>query len=320
MRRSSMLRGAGLAVLLFLFLPDTAFAWGPGTHIYLGVEILGSLNLFAESIRALLSTYPVHFLYGSVAADISMAKKYAPVGRHCHHWHVAWEMYDAAGEDQELRATMLGYLCHLAADVTAHNAFVPRQLLMTASTRALGHSYWEHRMDAAMGGRYAALARSVVTDFDHSRADALFDTVLSRTLFSFRTNRRLFRSMIRISDNDSWQAIFDTVIDNSRWELPEDEMRLYRRHTFNSVSEFLVEGHESKAAHGDPIGQEALSEAKRIRRRVLKAGGWRGGEALESTANHHFPLPTGETPLWELRGGTPEVAKALRSAQVSFEP
>ena len=86
------------------------------------------------------------------------------------------------------------------------------------------------------------------------------------------------------------------------------------------MSEFLIEGHESKAALGDPIGQEALSEAKRIRRRVLKAGGWRGGEALESTADHHFPLPTGETPLWELRGGTPDVAKALRSAEVQLEP
>ncbi len=320
MRRSSILRGAGLAILLLFLLPDAAFAWGPGTHIYLGVEILASLNLFSDTIRALLSTYPVHFLYGSVAADISMAKKYAPVGRHCHHWHVAWEMYEATGKDRKLRATMLGYLCHLAADVTAHNAFVPRQLLMTASTRALGHSYWEHRMDAAMGSRYAALARSVVTDFDHSRADALFDTVLSRTLFSFRTNRRLFRSLIRINDNDNWQAIFDTVIDNSRWELPDDEIELYRRHTFNGVSEFLNEGRDSKAAHGDPIGQEALSEAKRIRRRVLKAGGWRGGEALESTADHHFPLPTGETPQWKLRGGTPEIAKALRSGEAQLKP
>jgi hypothetical protein len=309
--RRSLIRGVGLAGLLFLLLPDTALAWGPGTHIYLGIEILGSLNLFSQNIAAILSTYPVHFLYGSVAADISMAKKYAPVGRHCHHWHVAWEMYEAAGEDRELRATMLGYLCHLAADVTAHNAFVPRQLLLTASTRALGHSYWEHRMDAAMGARYATLARTVVTDFDHSRADALFDTVLSRTLFSFRTNQRLFRSMIRISDNDSWQAIFDTVIDNSRWELPADEIALYRRHTFDGVCDFLIEGESSKAAHGDPIGQEALSEAKRIRRRVLKAGGWRGGEALAATADHHFPLPAGETPLWELRGGTPDVSAPL---------
>ncbi len=311
MSRRAIICGLTTGLAFVFLLPDVALAWGPATHIYLGLEVLRSLSLVTDSLAALLSAYPVHFLYGSVAADISMAKKYAPVGRHCHHWHVAWEMYDAARDDDELRATVCGYLCHLAADVTAHNSFVPRQLLLTASTRALGHSYWEHRMDAAVGGRYAALARRVVTDFDHSRADALFDTVLSSTLFSFRTNRRLFRGMIRISDNDSWQAIFDTVIDNSRWELAPHEIALYKRHTFESVAGFLVAGRKSPAAYGDPIGEMALSEAKRIRRRVLKAGGWKGGEALEATADHHFPLPAGATPLWEDRGATPQVAAGL---------
>ncbi|MFQ5889261.1 MAG: zinc dependent phospholipase C family protein [Gemmatimonadota bacterium] len=311
MTRRVLLTGVVLAALLLLVSPETALAWGPATHMHISVEVLRSLNLFPRQIAGLLAAYPIDFLYGSLAADISMAKKYAPVGRHCHHWHVAREIYGAAGEDPKLRASMIGYLTHLAADVLAHNSFVPRLLLLTSSTRALGHSYWEHRMDADVGSQYTALARWVVTDFDHSRTDGLFRKVLANTLFSFGTNRRIFRGMIRISDNDSWQAIFDTVIDNSRWILERAEVDRYLRYSFESVADFLMRDEESDAAGGDPIGEEALAEAKKIRRRVLLAGGWRSGRALHATADHHFPLPTGSTELWDRRGETAGLATRL---------
>jgi hypothetical protein len=126
----------------------------------------------------LLRAYPQSFLYGSMAADISFAKKYVPAGRHCHFWHVGEEILEEAGNDR-LRAVAYGYLSHLAADTIAHNYFVPRQLLLTSSTKALGHGYWEHRLDTQLGEPYGSLARQVVMDYDHSEADHLFDSVLS---------------------------------------------------------------------------------------------------------------------------------------------
>lgn len=304
MSRRTLLAGVVLGAVAVLAMPLPALAWGPAAHTQFGVEILRSLNLFPSPVAALLSAFPIDFLYGNLAADISMAKKYAPVGRHCHHWHVAREIQREAGDDPRLRAAMLGYLCHLAADVLAHNRFVPRMLLLTSSTRALGHSYWEHRMDSDVGADCALLARWVVTEFDHTRTDRLFREFLSSTLFSFRTNRRLFRGMIRISGNESWQAIFDTVIDNSRWDLSPREVDVWVPHAFELVADFLVRDGESVAAAADPIGERALFEAKKIRRRVLMAGGWRTGRALQATADHHFPLPSGPTPLWEVRGAT----------------
>jgi hypothetical protein len=74
--------------------------------------------------RAPDRAYPKDFLYGSVAADISLAKKYVPEGRHCHHWHIGEEIFETA-ETERLRAVGLGYLSHLAADTIAHNFFVP---------------------------------------------------------------------------------------------------------------------------------------------------------------------------------------------------
>ncbi len=308
MTRGSFLAAVGLAAVFLLLLPDQAFAWGPATHAHIGVEVLRSLNLFPGQVAALIAQHPIDFLYGSLAADISMAKKYAPVGRHCHHWHVAREVYRAAGDDEKLQSAILGYLSHLAADVLAHNSFVPRMLVLTSSTRALGHSYWEHRMDADVGSEYSQLARWIVTRFDHSRTDELFRRVLSSTLFNFSTNRRIFRGMIRISGNESWQAIFDTVIDNSRWDLDPTEISRYLRHSFQLVADFLVHDTQSVAADGDPIGELSLAEAKKIRRRVLMAGGWRTTEALDATADHHFPLPSGSSELWAARGQTTDLA------------
>ncbi len=317
MSRKALIGSVVLATAFLLLAPESAFAWGPATHTQIGLDVLRSLNLFPPALGAILARHPIDFLYGSVAADISMAKKYAPVGRHCHHWHVAREIFRAAGDDGQLKAAMTGYLSHLAADVLAHNTFVPRMLLLTSSTRALGHSYWEHRMDVDVGSEYAQLARWIVTRFDHSRTDELFHRVLSSTLFSFSTNRRIFRGMIRISGNESWQSIFDTVIDNSRWDLDPTEVVRYQRYAFELVADFLLRNERSKASVEDPIGDRSLAEAKKIRRRVLMAGGWQSPDAIQSTADHHFPLPAGVTRLWEERGTSADEAAEVFERAVS---
>lgn len=325
MSGKSIAASVALAAALLLLVPDAAFAWGPATHTQIGLEILRSLDLFPPYIAAVLARHPIDFLYGKLAADISMAKKYAPVGRHCHHWHVAREIYRAAGDDDRLRSAMTGYLCHLAADVLAHNTFVPRMLTLTSSTRALGHSYWEHRMDMDVGAEYSQLARWIVTRFDHSATDALFHRVLSSTLFTFSTNRRIFRGMIRISGNESWHSIFDTVIDNSRWDLDPTQVVHYQRYGFEMVADFLLRDELSRAAAEDPIGDESLNDAKKIRRRVLMAGGWQSPEAILSTADHHFPLPSGPTRLWEERGAATSeaidaVERAIRESNAKAPP
>ncbi|HEX5520537.1 MAG TPA: zinc dependent phospholipase C family protein [Longimicrobiaceae bacterium] len=287
----AVLAGAALALLWIMLSPDPAWAWGPATHVYLGMGVLRSLFLLPPALRALLSAYPHDFLYGSIAADISLAKKYVPEGRHCHHWHVGEEILATASTDR-LRAVGLGYLTHLAADTIAHNTYVPRQLLLTSSSKALGHSYWEHRMDLQLGEGYTALAREVVMDYDHSHADAHFDQVLSATLFSFQTNLRIFRGMIRFQDNDRWQSIFGTVLQNSRWSLSDDSMEAYTDRSFDYVIDYLRQRGAALAAGLDPIGDRNLSISKRVRRLAAREGLWkRAPGALEDLADDFFPLP-----------------------------
>jgi hypothetical protein len=301
----------GLALLLcaaaIVLFPDPAWAWGPATHVYLGSYVLQSLSLLPPAVAALLAAYPKDFLYGSVAADISLAKKYVPEGRHCHHWHVGEEIFHCADTDR-LKAVGLGYLAHLAADTIAHNFFVPRQLLLTSSSKALGHSYWEHRMDVQLPDRYTRLAREVVMDHDHSAADALFDQVLSATLFSFRTNRKIFRGMIRFQDNDRWHTVFGTMLQNSRWVLTDAEIESYSALSFDYIVDYLSKRESAIAASLDPIGDEHLGLSKRIRRMAMKEGKVNLPDVLKEMAENFFPLP--DVPFGYLRN-PPEERKAI---------
>ncbi|HEX6588033.1 MAG TPA: zinc dependent phospholipase C family protein [Longimicrobiales bacterium] len=293
---------AAAAFLLVLVLPGEAWAFGPATHVFLGQHLLDSLHLLPAGMAAILRRHPRSFLYGSIAADISLAKKYVPAGRHCHYWHVGEEIY-ARGADrgsEQLQAVGLGYLAHLAADTIAHNFFVPRQFVLTSSTKALGHAYWEHRLDVQLGERYTALAREVIMNFDHSEADALFDEVLSRTIFSFNTNLRIFRGMIHVQDNDRWHSVFERIIEKSRWGLSDDTIEGYMVTSFDYVVDYLTRRRGSNPAALDPVGEFNLHVSKQIRRLAIKEGAKDPGRLLE-TADDFFPIPTELVGYWGRR-------------------
>jgi hypothetical protein len=288
-----------IAAVLLLFLPDAAFAFGPAAHVYLGSHLLDALTLIPPNIADIIRAHPQSFLYGSMAADISFAKKYVPAGRHCHFWHVGEEILQTAQNDR-LRAVGYGYLSHLAADTIAHNFFVPRQLMLTASTKALGHAYWEHRLDVQLGNKYTALAREVVMDYDHSEADTLFDSVLSGTIFSFETNRRIFRGMIRFQDNDRWHFVLDRAIQVSRWDLTEPTMESYLSRSFEFIVDYLRRGRESMPAALDPVGDFNLQLAKKVRKMAMKEGALQNPQVLHDMADDFFPLPNPDFGYWRV--------------------
>ncbi|MGH7537851.1 MAG: zinc dependent phospholipase C family protein [Gemmatimonadales bacterium] len=293
LRRALALLGVALVVLVVL--PGVAHAWTPATHVYLGESVLANLVSLPTAVADLLRAYPYDYLYGNIAADTSIAKKYAPVGRHCHAWHVGREIHELAHTDG-LRAFGLGYLSHLAADTVAHNFYVPRQLVLTSSTASLGHSYWESRLETHLGDRYARTAKSVIQQ-DHAASDTHLDAILSPTLFSIRTNRRLFRGMVHLTESQSWQWAFQLIAENSRWDLPGDDVERQMAVAFEYVMEGLAETHAT-AHRLDPAGERALGLAKRMRRRALQEGGRQDPERLRETAEEHFGLPASSLGFW----------------------
>ncbi|HEY8851828.1 MAG TPA: zinc dependent phospholipase C family protein [Gemmatimonadaceae bacterium] len=279
--------GFALAILLALMLtPAVAHAWTPGTHIFLGEAVMRSLPLLPSSISELLAAFPYDFLYGSIAADTSIAKKYAAAGRHCHSWNVGFEIHNNA-ESEPLRAFGLGYLAHLAADSVAHNYFVPHQLTITSSTAALGHSYWESRFDMHIGERFSRTAKQLILR-DHTHSDEHLDRILSPTIFSTPTNRRIFRGMVYVADSESWQRIFHLVEEKSRWDLAEREVETYMGRAFDYIIDLMTRLDHSDVYKLDPAGTDALREAKKVRRAALRRG---GEEHVLEQAQHHFGMP-----------------------------
>lgn len=275
------------AFLAVCLTPSDAWAWTPGTHVFLGDALLRSLHLLPPAVAELLQAFPYDFLYGSIAADSSIAKKYAAAGRHCHSWPVGFEILERA-RDEPLRAFSLGYLAHLAADVIAHNYFVPRQLAITSTTSAIGHSYWENRIETHLGEGSARRARELIL-LDHTRSDTHLDRILSPTIFSTPTNRRIFRGMVRVTDMESWQRIFQLASEHSRWDLREPEIETYLSRSFDYIVDLLHRMHASEPLAFDPSGDLRLRLAKRVRRETLRMG---GEPMLLAEADRQFSMPT----------------------------
>jgi hypothetical protein len=196
------------------------------------------------------------------------------------------EIYERA-KGGALRAFGLGYLSHLAADSVAHNYFVPKQLAVTSSTASLGHSYWESRFETHLGPECARRARELIL-LDHSRSDGLLDRVLSPTIFSTPTNRRIFRGMVIVADNESWQRIFQLMMDKSRWDLADDDVGRYIARSYDFIIDLLNRMGGAETFRLDPSGDEALRLAKQVRRRVLREA---GEQRLLDEANRHFGMP-----------------------------
>jgi hypothetical protein len=286
-----------IALVLLAALPTAAAAWTPGTHTFLADSVLANLVQLPTTVADLLRAFPYDYLYGNIAADTSIAKKYAPVGRHCHSWNVANEILTSAATDP-LRAFAWGYMSHLAADTVAHNFFVPRQLVVTSRTIALGHSYWESRFEAHLGESYSSAAMDVIR-LDHAGADAHLDRILAPTIFSVRTGRRLFRGMVGVTETQSWHKAFRVLAASSRWDLEDEEIQRHMAAAFQLVMEVLS-GQDSMAKKLDPSGESSLHLAKKLRLDVMRNRIPGDHASLNALAEESFGLPDWEKPFWEI--------------------
>jgi hypothetical protein len=271
-----------LAFLLLLAAPDTLLAWGPTTHAYFGTQILGNLGILPLFVRELLEANPYQYLYGTLSADITLAKRYVHYSRHGHNWNVAYEILDRA-ETPALQSFALGYLSHLAADTIAHNVFVPRQLAATPLTSNLGHTYWEYRFDAELGDEYLGLAREIVM-MDHEEPDALLEGVLTQAFFSFQTNKKVFQQLIHLSNRERWRNLWVRMADQSRWELDTAKVEGFSSLSGAYVTDFLQRGVQSLSQGLDPTGHERLALAKKLRRQSFRSARRGAGRDLANAS------------------------------------
>lgn len=258
-----------LLLLTFcLFLPSQAFAWGPITHIDYAHEALLNLSAYGAAVKALLGKFPYDFLYGALAADITVGKDYVDYVYNCHNWRVGFLILNEAKDDRQ-KAAAFGYLSHLAVDIISHNYFVPYKTLFSYPTRTMGHIYWEMRFDSKRPKKIWDLAKKVgEMRFPHN--DELFERMLKRTLFSFKTNRRIFRSVLTLHKLRHWKTAMERVHEVSRFKLHDNDIEEYRQLAIESVVNFLKHPESAPCTRVDPTGADKLLYAKEMRQELKR--------------------------------------------------
>lgn len=174
----------------FILIPSAVFAWGPLTHMYLGNELLSCAPLIPAGILALIKKHKQDFLYGNVMADTIIGKKYLPDDKSSHSWDVALKLFDQAKSWPE-RAFAYGYLSHLAADTVAHET-------LTDEKGNMGHTWVELKADSLIDKTYW-LQTITISKSVRKRSDLLLENSLERYVFSFKTNRRIYKSVVFLS-------------------------------------------------------------------------------------------------------------------------
>jgi len=257
------------ALLALLLVPATeALAWGPGVHLAVGDYLLKNLDLLPSMAAQILAADPRGFFYGTLSPDIFLGKGCRVKPAHSHNWTTARALLDQA-DTAHLAAHALGYLTHLAADVVAHNYYVPNLLAAMPVTGRLPHVYLEMQADAWVDWD-ASFARGLLArgpepaDWSMVRA-----TGKNRSLFllrkqllsgsfrlwesplSERSLRLADRRMPLLGNRELLHAMFDLALDLATHVLQEPD--------------------HSPVYGFDPIGSRNLRRAGRLARTLRRA-------------------------------------------------
>ena len=68
---------------------------------------------------------------------------------------------------------------------------------------------------------------------------AHLDRIIAPTIFSVRTNRRLFRGMVHLTESSSWQRATQVAREYSRWPLTDPDVERHLGLSYDYMMEFL---------------------------------------------------------------------------------
>lgn len=242
-----------------MLLPEQAFAWGPGAHMVMGNWILQNLHSLPLFIATALMQHPAAYLHGSLSPDIFIGKGSRPKKGHSHNWESGFSLFDKAASSQQL-AYACGYLAHLAADVVAHNVFVPGLIHTLPGPEKMTHVYLEAQADRVLAWD-SGDAVGVLHDESSRKNDAMLRSALQQRVFSFWIKKRLFESSVALGGTRAWRSsmrVMDSLATRrDRAHLVGRMMELSAR----AICSILREQRNSPLLAFDPIGAKALAKA-----------------------------------------------------------
>ncbi|WP_319582453.1 zinc dependent phospholipase C family protein [uncultured Pseudodesulfovibrio sp.] len=255
-----------LACIFVALLPDQALAWGPGVHLALGNAVLSNLGCLPPLLAAIISRHREAFLYGSLSADIFIGKGTRIKPGHSHNWVTGFKLLKSAG-DTRVSAYAYGYLTHLAADVVAHNYFVPNALAALKSGSKLSHVYVEAQADRRFRNEQET-ALALLRMPNRVQDDSLL-SAMDRRRLPFLVKKQLLKGSLSVTGRKSWTdslRLAERFLHSSKVNRQLDDMFSLSE---NLVFDFLNGPDLSPAVAFDPIGSAHLRQVREMRLKRL---------------------------------------------------
>ncbi len=245
-----------------LIFAESVFAWGAGVHMMTALSLLDDVSLILPSIGRVITSFPVEYLYGCLTADFFIGKGKRKAG-HPHNWEGGFRFLDEARTDQEV-AYAYGFLSHLAADVVAHNLFVPNLINSYPASRKRGHFYWEIKADYSVVPGYLKIAKEVL-GMDHRSCDKLLKQISGKRKNELKAKKLLYTQSVKLSDYCYIPHDFFFPRKMFRRQIFDDYSSFMINRSCRLVKDLLSHPGSSICLSYDPMGKLNLSRAKRKR-------------------------------------------------------
>ena len=250
------------AVIVVTLLPDQALAWGPGVHLALGNAVLANLGCLPPLLAAMLARHRDAFLYGSLSADIFIGKGTTLHPGHSHNWVTGFKLLKSAA-DARVSAYAYGYLTHLAADVVAHNYYVPNALADMNSGSKLSHVYVEAQADRRFRQEHET-ALAVFRQPNRAQDDSLL-SAMDRRRLPFLFKKQIIKGSLSLTGRKSWAGslrLAERLTHGSGVNRCLDEMFSLSE---SVILDFLSDPRQSPAVSFDPVGSGNLRLVREMR-------------------------------------------------------
>ncbi|ACS78095.1 conserved hypothetical protein [Maridesulfovibrio salexigens DSM 2638] len=246
-------------ILLVLGFAASCFAWGPGVHMAIGNAVLSNTMQLSDTVAKLLLSNSTLFLYGCLSADIFIGKGSKAKRLHSHNWQTGFNLLNES-TDKHLKAYSLGYLSHLAADIIAHNYYVPNLMQQTRSGGRLSHVYIEMLAD----DRVDWSAQDAARLFRRANQDADFNLRkhMDAKKYSFLFKKKVFHQTIGLLE---YKAVSKSLKISKKVvpALRQAYLRSIIDYSYRLVVDMLNSPQNAVALNFDPIGAENIALAKK---------------------------------------------------------
>lgn len=249
-------------VALATLLPEDALAWGPGVHLALGNSVLANLGCLPPLVAGLLARHQSAFLYGCLSADIFIGKGSSFRPGHSHNWVTGFKLLKSAN-DPRVSSYAYGYLTHLAADVVAHNYYVPNTMWNMPSGGKLSHVYVEAQADQRFPEeRESALALFRRPNRD---TDGTLLTAMEKKRLPFLVKKQIVKGSLKVTGSKEWGHSLRLADRLLPWSMPNRQLDEMVALSERVVFDFLCDPRGTVAVSFDPIGSRNLRSVRELR-------------------------------------------------------